>query len=235
MCVLVPAGISILKLRVAWVRGHGALRCCNRALLHIHSVRTPFTFVARYINFSLKGVSGPWYLSFSFPQLPCRLTILILCRWYGVGGTIQVAMFGMVASKVKQNANGAHTFLEVRIINWMTFWHVHLRLDCQGPIWDKCSHSLYILWIFVYLIGLRFSATYVLILIFDCRCLIIKIVGGSATVNALTGMNTIAACFLLPIGIAVYVIFGGLRATFICDWSHTIILFIIIYIFTFRA
>lgn len=62
-----------------------------------------------------------------------------------------------------------------------------------------------------------------------------KIVGGSATVNALTGMNTTAACFLLPIGIAVYVIFGGLRATFICDWSHTIILFIIIYIFTFRA
>jgi len=39
---------------------------------------------------------------------------LTFIRWYGVGGTIQVAMFGMVASKVKQNANGAHTFLEVR-------------------------------------------------------------------------------------------------------------------------
>ena len=56
-------------------------------------------------------------------------------------------------------------------------------------------------------------------------------VGGAATVNALTGMNVIAACFLLPIGIAVYVIFGGLRATFMCDWAHTIILFIIIYLF----
>jgi len=50
-------------------------------------------------------------------------------------------------------------------------------------------------------------------------------------VNALTGMNIIAACFLLPIGIAVYVIFGGLRATFMCDWAHTIILFIVIYLF----
>jgi urea-proton symporter len=60
-------------------------------------------------------------------------------------------------------------------------------------------------------------------------------VGGAATVTALTGMNTIAACMLLPIGIAIYVIFGGLRATFVCDWSHTIILFIIIYIFIFRA
>ncbi|PPQ83902.1 hypothetical protein CVT25_000697 [Psilocybe cyanescens] len=39
------------------------------------------------------GVSGPW--------------------WYGVGGTIQLAIFGMVAAKVKMNANGAHTFLEV--------------------------------------------------------------------------------------------------------------------------
>jgi len=36
-------------------------------------------------------------------------------RWYGAGGSIQVAMFGMVAAKVKMNANGAHTFLEVRI------------------------------------------------------------------------------------------------------------------------
>ena len=60
-------------------------------------------------------------------------------------------------------------------------------------------------------------------------------VGGAATVNALTGMDIIAACFLLPIGIAVYVIFGGLRATFICDWAHTIILFIVIYLFIGRT
>ncbi|KAF8519445.1 hypothetical protein JB92DRAFT_3082281 [Gautieria morchelliformis] len=61
------------------------------------------------------------------------------------------------------------------------------------------------------------------------------LLGGAATVNALTGMNIDAACFLLPVGIAIYVVFGGLRATFICDWSHTLILFIIIYIFLFRT
>ncbi|TFY79648.1 hypothetical protein EWM64_g4363 [Hericium alpestre] len=60
-------------------------------------------------------------------------------------------------------------------------------------------------------------------------------IGGAATVNALTGMSIEAACMLLPVGIAVYVIFGGLRATFVCDWSHTIILFIVIYIFVFRT
>ncbi|KAG2046339.1 Na+/solute symporter [Suillus hirtellus] len=128
------------------------------------------------------GVSGPW--------------------WYGVGGTIQVAMFGMVASKVKQNANGAHTFLEI----------VKTRFGTS-------AHILFTFYGF-------------LCILLVCGSLLL---GGSATVNALTGMNITAACFLLPIGIAVYVIFGGLRATFICDWSHTIILFIIIYIFTFRA
>lgn len=40
-------------------------------------------------------------------------TNLPLRRWYGVGGTIQLAIFGMIAAKVKMNANGAHTFLEV--------------------------------------------------------------------------------------------------------------------------
>ncbi|KAG1788412.1 uncharacterized protein HD556DRAFT_1245125 [Suillus plorans] len=35
--------------------------------------------------------------------------------------------------------------------------------------------------------------------------------------ECLTGMNILAAYFLLPIGIVVYVVFGGLRATFMCD------------------
>ncbi|KAG8215271.1 Na+/solute symporter [Butyriboletus roseoflavus] len=128
------------------------------------------------------GVSGPW--------------------WYGAGGAIQVCMFGMVASKVKMNANGAHTFLEI----------VKARFGTAG-------HVLFTIYAF-------------LCILIVCGSLLL---GGSATVNALTGMNLNAACFLLPIGIAVYVIFGGLRATFICDWSHTIILFIIIYIFIFKA
>ncbi|KAH9837660.1 Na+/solute symporter [Rhodofomes roseus] len=124
------------------------------------------------------GVSGPW--------------------WYGVGGTIQLAFFAMVAAKVKMNANGAHTFLEIAKIRFGTGVH------------------------------LLFTFYAFLCILVVCGSLLL---GGAATVNALTGMNVIAACFLLPIGIAVYVIFGGLRATFMCDWAHTIILFIIIYLF----
>ena len=48
-----------------------------------------------------------------------------LCgRWYGAGGAIQVGMFGMIASKVKMNANGAHTFLEIVKVRFGTAGHV---------------------------------------------------------------------------------------------------------------
>lgn len=53
-------------------------------------------------------------------------------------------------------------------------------------------------------------------------------------INALTGANTYACNFLIPVGIAVYVITGGLRATFMSDYVHTVIIFICIYAFMFR-
>lgn len=33
--------------------------------------------------------------------------------------------------------------------------------------------------------------------------------GGSAVVTSLTGMHTAAACFLLPLGVVIYTMFGG--------------------------
>ncbi|KAM7198472.1 Sodium:solute symporter family domain containing protein [Rhypophila sp. PSN 637] len=57
------------------------------------------------------------------------------------------------------------------------------------------------------------------------------IVGGSATVNALTGMHTIAAIYLLPVGVVAYTLVGGLKATILTDWIHTFILLIIIIVF----
>jgi Na+/proline symporter len=46
------------------------------------------------------------------------------------------------------------------------------------------------------------------------------ILGASATIEALTGANLVACNFLLPIGIAVYVVAGGLRATFLGESSQ---------------
>lgn len=59
------------------------------------------------------------------------------------------------------------------------------------------------------------------------------VLGGSQVVAALTGMNVYAACFLIPLVVAAYVIAGGLRSTFIADYIHTAILFIVIFVFGF--
>lgn len=45
--------------------------------------------------------------------------------------------------------------------------------------------------------------------------------GGSAVVTSLTGMPTVAAIFLLPLGVVLYTMFGGIKATFLTDWVCT--------------
>lgn len=59
--------------------------------------------------------------------------------------------------------------------------------------------------------------------------------GGSAAFTALTGVPTPAACFLLPLGVIIYTMFGGIKATFLTDYVHTVMLLIIIIIFTLTA
>lgn len=59
--------------------------------------------------------------------------------------------------------------------------------------------------------------------------------GGSAVISSLTGVPTAAACFLLPLGVVVYTMFGGIKATFLTDYVHTVILLIILLIFAFTT
>jgi len=40
---------------------------------------------------------------------------------------------------------------------------------------------------------------------------------------------------LIPLGVSVYVVVGGMRATLLCDYTHTTVLFIIIMLFTFTV
>jgi SSS family transporter len=61
------------------------------------------------------------------------------------------------------------------------------------------------------------------------------LLGGSAVINYLTGMNTYACCMLLPVGVILYTAFGGIKATFLMDFTHTAIIFIIILIFVFTV
>lgn len=49
------------------------------------------------------------------------------------------------------------------------------------------------------------------------------LLGGSAVVNALTGVNIYAASFLIPLGVMIYTLTGGLKATFLASYVHSII------------
>ncbi|CAG8060522.1 unnamed protein product [Penicillium olsonii] len=59
--------------------------------------------------------------------------------------------------------------------------------------------------------------------------------GGSAVMTSLTGVPTAAACFLLPIGVVLYTLFGGIKATFITDYMHTVVILDVIFLFAFSA
>lgn len=61
------------------------------------------------------------------------------------------------------------------------------------------------------------------------------IAGGAATINALTGMHTVAAIFLMPAPVVAYTFMGGLKATFITDYVHGFALLVIIITFALTA
>ena len=53
--------------------------------------------------------------------------------------------------------------------------------------------------------------------------------------ESLTGVPTAAGCFLIPFGVVLYTIFGGLKATLLSDYTHGLVVLIIIMIFSFSA
>ncbi|OCH88015.1 urea transporter [Obba rivulosa] len=97
--------------------------------------------------------------------------------------------------------------------------HAHTWLEIVAARWGTAAHLVFMFF------GL---ATNIIVSS-------MLILGGSATVTSLTGMNTIAACFLIPLGVAIYVVVGGMRATLLCDYTHTTVLFAIIFVFVFTV
>ncbi|KAF4463224.1 DUR3-Urea permease [Fusarium albosuccineum] len=53
------------------------------------------------------------------------------------------------------------------------------------------------------------------------------ILGGSAAISFLTGMHIMASIFLLPLGVVLYALVGGIKATFLTDYIHTFTILIL--------
>merc|ERR1719456_418925 len=62
------------------------------------------------------------------------------------------------------------------------------------------------------------------------------LLGGSATIEDLTGVDKKIAAFLVPIfSCWIYPVYGGLRATFFASYVHTTVIFLMLIIFTFAV
>merc|ERR1719253_1633513 len=59
------------------------------------------------------------------------------------------------------------------------------------------------------------------------------ILGGAATVQALTGMDYRLAAFFIPWGVILYTASGGLQATFLASYIHTVIIFVVLILMIF--
>jgi Na+/proline symporter len=97
--------------------------------------------------------------------------------------------------------------------------NAHTMLEIIRVRYGTAAH---ILWIFLTLLNnsMVFSS---------------MILGAAAAITSLTGMNPYASTYLLPLGVAVYTYFGGLRATFLTDYVHTFIVMIILVWFTIKV
>ncbi|KAJ7907573.1 solute symporter family transporter [Mycena leptocephala] len=118
--------------------------------------------------------------------------------WYAAGSSTQIMAFA-------QNA------IQLKAFSFLNAPGAHTFLEVVGLRWGTLCHLSFMFF------GLGTSPLTSQL-----------ITGGASTVNALTGMNTLAACFLIPVGVVIYTLVGGLRATFFSDYIHTVVIFSII-------
>ncbi|KAI9809780.1 MAG: hypothetical protein M1825_000213 [Sarcosagium campestre] len=155
---------------------------------------------------------------------------------------------GLVASAVVSSWTWAATLLQSSGVAY--------RFGVSGPFWYASGATVQILLFatlaielkrrapnahtFLEVIRARYGVyAHVVFIVFGLMTNILVtamlLTGGSAVVTSLTGVPTAAACFLLPVGVVLYTMFGGIKATFLTDYVHTVMILIIIFIFAFTA
>ncbi|KAI1610599.1 SSS family solute:Na+ symporter [Exophiala viscosa] len=81
---------------------------------------------------------------------------------------------------------------------------------------------------FLEVIKARYSViTYIVFLVFSLMTNILR--RSELAIRILT----VVACFLLPIGVVLYTMFSGIKATFLTDYIYTVIILVIIFVFAF--
>ncbi|CAJ1955665.1 unnamed protein product [Cylindrotheca closterium] len=190
-----------------------------------------------------------WAVVVGFGALFSVITtiIVIISQKYGGVGTMTSEHFntagrsiktGLTASVIISQWTWAATLLQSSNVAW--------QYGVSGPFWYASGATIQVILFGVLAIALkrvapsahtvceivnaRWGRTAHKTFLFFCFCsnLIVTsmlLLGGAATVEALTGVDYRWASFLIPWGVILYTASGGLQATFLASYIHTVIIF----------
>lgn len=165
-------------------------------------------------------------------------------EWFNTAG--RSVKTGLIASVIVSQWTWAATILQSSNVAW--------QYGVSGPFWYASGATIQVLLFGVMAIEIKRKApnahTVCEIvrarwgtpahLVFLTFCLLTNVIvtamlllGGSAVVNALTGVNVYAASFLIPLGVVVYTLAGGLKATFLASYIHSVVVHVVLVVFVF--
>jgi len=145
-------------------------------------------------------------------------------------------------------------FLSERAATLLQSSNVAWQYGVSGPFWYASGASIQVLLFGIIAIEIKRKApkahtmcelvkvrwgkiAHITFLIFSFLASIIVssmlLLGGAATMNALTGMDIYWAGFLIPWGVMIYTVAGGLKATFMASYIHTAVIFLILVVFVY--
>lgn len=165
-------------------------------------------------------------------------------EWFNTAG--RNVKTGLIASVVVSQWTWAATILQSSNVTW--------EYGISGPFWYASGATVQVLLFGIMAIEIKRKAPHAHTvceivkarwgtpahLVFLGFCFLTNIIvtamlllGGSAVVNALTGVNIYAASFLIPLGVIVYTLAGGLKATFLASYIHSVIVHVVLVIFVY--
>jgi Na+/proline symporter len=163
-------------------------------------------------------------------------------EWFNTAG--RIIKTGLTAAAIVSAWTWAATLLQSSTVAYL--------YGISGPFWYASGATIQVLLFgilaielkrkapnahtFLEIIRARFgNGTHKIFLGFALTCNMIVtgmlLLGGAAVVNGLTGMDITIAAFLIPVGVMVYTLVGGLKATFVADYMHTVIIYCVILTF----
>ncbi|XP_008238045.1 PREDICTED: LOW QUALITY PROTEIN: urea-proton symporter DUR3 [Prunus mume] len=165
-------------------------------------------------------------------------------EWFNTAG--RNVKTGLIASVIVSQWTWAATILQSSNVAW--------EYGVSGPFWYASGATIQVLLFGIIAIEIKRKAPHAHTvceivkarwgtaahIVFLSFCFLTNIIvtamlllGGSAVVNALTGVNIYAASFLIPLGVIVYTLAGGLKATFLASYIHSVIVHVVLVIFVY--